>query len=220
MKSDRKPTRAKETTRARRPRSKPEQTRDQLVQAAMELFRQGGATAVTTTSVTHAIGLAQSGFYQHFASVEECLQEAAEKCAEKFRKFVGDHLRVAQSDSKNPIEAHTTHFRAVLQLCLDERPLAELLMRRRHEDSPIGRTMKKLHEAMRDDLINNLTGLAAAMYPSLVGDARLTILVDCLLSISMAAGEMVLDDRGKVESLAIELTQYTYALCENVVGRA
>jgi AcrR family transcriptional regulator len=219
MKSSQRTKKAETSARERRPRSKPEHTREQLVQSAMELFRQGGTAAVTTTSVTRAIGLAQSGFYQHFSSVEECLQEAAKLCAEKFRKFVVDHLQVAQSDSQNPFEAHVMHFRAVLQLCLDERPLAELLVRRRHEDSPIGQTMKKLHDGMRNDLLKNLTSIAAALYPNLVGDLRLPILVDSLLAISLAAGEMLLDNRGEIESLSIELAQYTYALCANVVGR-
>jgi len=186
----------------------------------MELFQQGGIIAVTTTSVTGAIGLTQSGFYQHFSSVEECLQEAAQQCGQRFRQFVVDHLRVAQSDSQNPLEAHVLHYRAVLQLCLDERPLAELLLRRRNENSPIGRTMKQLHDSMRADLLNNLKGIAASLYPGLQNDPRLLVLVDCLLAMSLAAGEMVLDSRGEVETLASELAQYTYALCGNLVGRA
>jgi len=54
---------------------------------------------------------------------------------------------------------------------------------------------------------------------SLVGDVRIAILVDCLLSRSIAAGEMVLEDRGEVEIRVIELVQYAYALCVNLVGR-
>jgi AcrR family transcriptional regulator len=208
------------TLRTRRPRSKPEKTREQLVQAAQELFRQGGAVAVTTTSITQAIGLTQSGFYQHFSSVEECLQVAAEQCGERLRQFVIDHLQKTQTNLQDPIAAHCLHFRAVLQLCLDERPLAELLLRRRHEDSPIGRTMKQLHDSLRNDLLHNLQGIAASLFPDLVGDVRLLVLVDCLLAMSLSAGEMLLEGRGEIETLASELAQYTYALCGNLASRA
>ena len=57
------------------------------------------------------------------------------------------------------------------------------------------------------------------MNASLVGDVRIAILVDCLLSRSITAGEMVLEDRGEVEIRVIELVQYAYALCANLVGR-
>jgi len=57
------------------------------------------------------------------------------------------------------------------------------------------------------------------MNASLVGNVRIAILVDCLLSRSITAGEMVLEDRGEVEIRVIELVQYAYALCANLVGR-
>ena len=57
------------------------------------------------------------------------------------------------------------------------------------------------------------------MNASLVGNVRIAILVDCLLSRSITAGEMVLEDRGEVEIRVIELLQYAYALCVNLVGR-
>jgi len=79
--------------------------------------------------------------------------------------------------------------------------------------------MKKLHHSMCHDLMNNLTGIALSMNASLVGNVRIAILVDCLLSRSIAVGEMVLDDRGEVEIRVIELVQYAYALCANLVGR-
>jgi len=49
--------------------------------------------------------------------------------------------------------------------------------------------MKKLHHSMRDDLMNDLTIIAASMNASLVGNVRIAILVDCLFSMSIAAGE-------------------------------
>ena len=210
---------AKTTARLRRPRGTREETREQLLLAAMDLLREGGAAAVTTTSVTQAIGLAQSGFYQHFSSVDECLQVAAERCGERIRQFVAEHLRVAQADKVDPITAHVRHFRAVLELCLHERSLAELLLRRRYDESPVGRAMGGLHDSLRDDLLGNLRDIAQSFHPRAADDPRLLVLVECLLAMTLAAGEIVLDGRGEVETLAGELAVYTYALCGNLAHR-
>ncbi len=205
--------------RVRRPRGTREGTREELLQAATELLCRGGASAITTTSVTQAIGLTQSGFYQYFSTVEECLEVAAERCTDKFRQFVMDHLRSAQADKIDPKQAHVHHYRAVLGLCLCERSLAELLIRRRYDESPIGRAMRRFHDSLRCDLLHNLQQVANAVDPRAASDPRLPFLVESLLAMTLAAGELVLDGKGDLEFLAGELAEYTHALCGNLLQR-
>src|SRR5688500_5115251 len=95
-------------TPTRRQRGSREATRERLVQAAIDLIRQGGVGAVSTVSVTQVAGFAQSSFYMHFANVDECLNAAAEQIGEGLRVFVAAHRRETQErDVKE-------HFQVVL----------------------------------------------------------------------------------------------------------
>ena len=79
--------------------------------------------------------------------------------------------------------------------------------------------MGGLHDSLRDDLHCNLRDIAQAFHPRAADDPRLLVLVECLLAMTLAAGGMVLDGRGEVETLAGELAEYSYALCGNLVKR-
>jgi len=63
----------------------PEEVRGALIRATIQLVRERGARAVTTTSLAAAVGISQSGFYQHFENVDECLGAAAVTFAEEMR---------------------------------------------------------------------------------------------------------------------------------------
>lgn len=51
-------------------------TRQQLLDAAVELLVQEGRSGVTTGRLTGRAGVVQSAFYNHYASVEDCIQAA------------------------------------------------------------------------------------------------------------------------------------------------
>ena len=74
-------------TRPRRRGAKSD-TRERLLEAALELLHQAGVSAVTTVSVTHAAEIVQSAFYKHFANIEECLAIALAGVTSEIRTAV------------------------------------------------------------------------------------------------------------------------------------
>ncbi|MCS7057649.1 MAG: TetR/AcrR family transcriptional regulator, partial [Meiothermus sp.] len=48
-------------------------TRERLIQATVEILSREGLGAVSTARVARDAGIVQSGFYAHFASLEECV---------------------------------------------------------------------------------------------------------------------------------------------------
>ena len=54
-------------------------TRDRIVDAAIELFNENGASAVTTNHVAEHAGISPGNLYYHFANKEEIVREAFER---------------------------------------------------------------------------------------------------------------------------------------------
>ncbi|WP_027883489.1 TetR/AcrR family transcriptional regulator [Meiothermus rufus] len=67
-------------------------TRERILQAAIELISREGLEAVSTTRLAQAAGVVQSGFYAHFTSLEECLVSAAEVVGGCIRALLGRSL--------------------------------------------------------------------------------------------------------------------------------
>ena len=182
----------------RRQRGTREATRERLVQAAIELIRKGGIGAVSTVSVTQAAGFAQSSFYMHFANVDECLNAAAEQVGERLRVFIATHRRQVQERGEKE------HFQAVLNLFLQERQFAELLLRHRHDSSPLGRVLGQIIEQIRTDLVGDLwhlaqdAGIDAEHYP------RVALQSEFILASVFAAGEALLAGRVTDANLVAE----------------
>ena len=208
------------TKRSRKPRGTRDETREQLIQAAIDLLRREGVGAVTTVSVTEAIGLTQSGFYQHFSSLEQCLEAAAQQCTRQLRQFVADHLEATQKDTDDPMAAHVRHYQAMLDLCARDRVLGELFLKRRFDESPIGQAMRDFHDGLRTDLSKNLRELARALDPRTANDPRIPVLAELLLSMTISAAEMLVEGRvNDSRQLADELAVYTFAMCDNLWQR-
>ncbi len=192
---------------ARRQRGTREATRERLVQAAIELIRKGGISAVSTVSVTQAAGFAQSSFYMHFANMDECLNAAAEKVGAEMRTFIATHRRQTQERGEKD------HFQAVLNLFLQERRFAELLLRHRHDSSPLGRVLGQLTEQIRADLISDLWHLAQSVGIGEEHYPRVALQSDFILASVFAAGEALLAGRvGDANLVAEELSLLTEAV--------
>jgi TetR/AcrR family transcriptional repressor of nem operon len=72
-----------------------EQNRARIVDAATNLFRQHGISAVSVADVMKAAGMTQGGFYKHFPSKDAL---AVEACAEAFTRSVDAWKEKAKSD--------------------------------------------------------------------------------------------------------------------------
>ena len=191
-----------------------EGTRQRLLHAAIELIREGGIGAVSTVSVTRAAGFTQSSFYRHFAGVDECLSEAAQIVAAQVRAFIAEHRR--QSFERG----ESGHYQAVLHLFVRERAFSQLWLRHRHDPSPLGQVLERLHHQILDDLIADLwklaewAGIEEKHYPSVALQAEF------ILASVMTAGENLLSGRvTDVDLLAEQLAILTDGMAKEIYER-
>ena len=186
-----------------------------MVEAAIGLIRQEGAEQLTTTGVTARAGIAQSGFYLYFENIEDCKRAAAQQVAAEVRQFVAEYRRRSGPEADgDPAVIHDQH-QATLRLFLYERRFAELLLRFRHDPSPLGEVLRELIDQLRGDLIDDLRQLVLRIAPGAADERRLTIYADVVMGMVMAVGEGLLDGRyDDPEPLARELTLASFALAK------
>jgi AcrR family transcriptional regulator len=76
------------------PRPRTAWTRDRLLSEALTILREEGSAAVNTVRLSRAAGIAQSGFYRYFSTIDACLEAAIEPLARGYREDVARRRRV------------------------------------------------------------------------------------------------------------------------------
>src|SRR6186997_2192055 len=76
-------------------RGKQGETRARLIRVTIDLLRVESLSALTTSRITKAAGIAQPGFYAHFKNVDELVQTAIMEVLEDMRVKIGDARRRA-----------------------------------------------------------------------------------------------------------------------------
>lgn len=214
------PHAANGTRPAPRQRGTKEATRERLLQAAIELIRKRGAEALSTVSVTEAAGFAQSSFYMHFKNVDECLRAAAQRVAGEIRAFIADHRRRTHAAVMAGNATPIAHYSAVLRLFIEQRSFSELLVRHRHDRSPVGKVMRKMIEGVRADLIADSWSLASSLGVHRKHYDRVALTAELIHAQVMAAGEALLEGRfTDVEMLADELSATIEATIQASLAR-
>ena len=205
-KSSTAPRRATNGSRpVRRQRGTKEETRLRLIEATIKVIRKRGVEALSTVSVTEAAGFAQSSFYMHFKNVDDCLRAAAEKVAGEARAFIAEHRRRTHDAAAGPA-ALLNHLQAVLRLFVEQRSFAELLVRHRHDRSPLGGMFRKMQDGVRADLIADSWRFAESLGVHRRHHQRVSLQAEFIHSNVMAAGEALLAGRySDVDLLAAEL---------------
>ncbi len=80
--------------------------RQQLVDAALEVFQTYGFNGASVQDLTDAAGVPKGSFYNHFASKEELALEA-------LQNYIGTHgIEVLRDSRLEPVERLKRHFRA------------------------------------------------------------------------------------------------------------
>ncbi len=205
---------------ARRQRGTREATRERLLQAAIEIIRKRGVEALSTVRVTEAAGFAQSSFYMHFANVDECLRAAAERLAGEIRAFIADHRRRTHEAVIANAATPVAHYGPVLRLFLEQRKFAELLLRHRHDRSPVGKVIRKLIDGVRADLIADSWSYAQSLGVRQQRYDRVALTADLIHAQVMAAGEALLEGRfTDVNLLAAELSANIEATVQASLAR-
>jgi AcrR family transcriptional regulator len=119
------------TTRARAT-STPPTTRDRILDAALDLFVERGATGTTVSDIERAVGLAAGtgSFYRHFRSKEDVLVVAVERAVTRMADEVAV-ARAAVADIDDPAERRVRDYEALLDAMRRFEPLARLVIAER-----------------------------------------------------------------------------------------
>src|SRR5262245_23493316 len=114
-------------SRPRRRRRRRDETRKALLDAALVLMRDG--EPVTTVSITRRAGIAQPGFYVHFANVEQCQRAVLSEVAVRLVKVhAGQRRRLLQA-APFDLDSMTEHFEQTLRDHIDSRDWFQVVKR-------------------------------------------------------------------------------------------
>ena len=169
-----------------------EETHRRLVAAAIELIRQEGAEQLTTTAVTARAGITQSGFYHYFKDIEDCKRAAAQRIAVEVRQFVADYRRRGGPEAAADPTVINDRHEAILRLFLYEGRFAELLLRFRHDPSPLGKVLRELIDQLRGDLVDDLRQLVLRIAPGAADDRRFWVFARFVVGVCCGFGGRVL----------------------------
>ncbi len=210
MPTGRKPSRRRRGTRS--------ETREDLVAATLDLLHAGGEPAVSTVSVTHAAGIVQSAFYQHFANVDECLVVAAERVARHIREAVADARRAMYEAGPGTGRDLERFYEGVFVLTARQRPTVELFLRYRTDPRALGGVMHRLATDLRADLARDLAAQARRAGLTAFPADWLEGLAENLMGASLSAIEAQLEGRGPaVADSSRLLAAFTTGACLAVI---
>ncbi len=145
-----------------RPRSKRrdgEATRQRLIEAALALLEHEGIQAISTTRLTQAAGIVQSGFYAHFDRVETCLVAAVEQAGARIRIPLVTGLREVRVSGHGGGPPLLAHYRRALELLESEGAFIRLFLRYQHDPSAVGQAMSAVRRRMVADVQDHLEAL-------------------------------------------------------------
>lgn len=146
----------KANAKSQRKRRDGQATRERLIQATVEILSREGPGAVSTARVARDAGIVQSGFYAHFASLEDCVVVAAEHIGQRIQSTVTEGLSLLREQGAGDFELVMAQYHRVLTELEAEWQFVELLLRYFRDPSPLGRTLAAIQRSIRDELTHHL----------------------------------------------------------------
>lgn len=141
----------------RRKRRDGEATRERILAATIELLSEEGLGGVSTGRLASKAGVVQSGFYAHFASLDECVLVAAERIGGRLRDLLVQ--RMYEEDTVDP-DSLARFLEELFARFEPHWTFVELMLRYRRDPSPLGKVMRDFYDRVRQDLLENLTEVA------------------------------------------------------------
>jgi TetR/AcrR family transcriptional regulator, fatty acid biosynthesis regulator len=138
-----------------------EQTRQRLLDAALEILESGGEAPLTTTAITRRAGISQSGFYNYFADMEDMLCHLIGEVERQRREAAASARRAARSDGVR--EAMRESFRETVTRTAAHPSLYRLLLRSRLD--PGSRVGAEARRQLATTHAGFMRGLARAGVP-------------------------------------------------------
>lgn len=146
----------KANSKSQRKRRDGQATRERLIQATVEILSREGLGAVSTARVARNAGIVQSGFYAHFASLEDCVVVAAEHIGQRIQSTLIEGLSLLREQGAGDFELVMAQYHRVLTELEAEWQFVELLLRYFRDPSPLGRTLAAIQGSIRDELTHHL----------------------------------------------------------------
>lgn len=193
-------------------------TRQRLIEVAVELLVSEGPDALSTTRLASEVGIVQSGFYAHFASIAELSGYAAVVVVDRVRSSLAawmEQLReLVEVGSELDARDVDDFYGQVLALMCDRWTELELLVRHRHDPTPLGRRMHAVHDELLADVSAHLDQLGARFGVATDGwQARLDVLAALVTGLVLHAAEaLATDPRQSLDVVARMLTRSAEAL--------
>jgi AcrR family transcriptional regulator len=139
-----------------------EQTRQRLLDAALDILESGGEAALTTTAITRRAGISQSGFYNYFADMEDMLCHLIGEVERQRREAAASARRAAREDGVR--EAMRESFRETVTRTAAHPNLYRLLLRSRLD--PASRVGEEARLQLATTHAGFMRGLARAGVPA------------------------------------------------------
>lgn len=194
-----------------KPEADPRTTRERLLAAALEVLREEGWASLSTVRLAQTVGIVQSGFYRHFPSVEACVGEAIAPIAVDIRGDIAARRRAWFSEDVDDFTRAIRHYQENLAIVVERPTLAEILLKRRFERSPVGALMSAFSEGLVADIVEDMT--SARLRRGLATDAeRARLAGHMILAAVFGAIELLLERRAHVELAGEALARLGAAL--------
>ncbi|HEY8427044.1 MAG TPA: TetR/AcrR family transcriptional regulator [Sandaracinaceae bacterium] len=201
----------------RRKRSR-EQTRDRMLEAAVELLRREGLPALTTVRITREAGIVQSGFYAHFKSPEHLQKELAERTGRDLRESIATWMAALRAGGDDL--ASLSHcYAEVLGLFREQAALVDLFLRYRRSTSPLGMVLGHLHTQLRADFFQYLRERAGPPEATRAHLGTIGMHADVLVAALLGVAEGIVDGRVvDLPTAATELAALTLEPLRRLIG--
>ncbi|MCS7058552.1 MAG: TetR/AcrR family transcriptional regulator, partial [Meiothermus sp.] len=153
----------------------------------VEILSREGLGAVSTARVARDAGIVQSGFYAHFASLEECVVVAAEHIGQRIRDSIREGLSLLREQGVGDFELVLSLYRRLLTEVEAQWQFVELLLRYFREPTPLGRTLFSIQQSIRDELTQHLVAILKPLDIPDGGRPEAAFLADLMVSMLLSS---------------------------------
>ena len=185
------------------PRRRRSVTRAALLDKARELIRSG--EALTTVSLTRAVGVSQPAFYAHFRSIDECEREVFREVGERMRRLHSKQRRTLLSGRGLDTDAITEHLENIIGDLIENAVWFEIQQRRRHDATAIGDVVRAVEAGAREELAADLRQTMNALRVPGDRDAAALLQAELVLASVNIAVEALLTGRQKDRSFVARM---------------
>ena len=198
-------------------RGKQGETRARLIRVTIELLRGEGLSALTTSRIAKAAGIAQPGFYAHFKNVDDLVSTAVLEVLDAMRRKASStrqaaFQRLEHYEDLTNIGAMRTAYEEGLELLLGDPTFAELLLRYRRDPSLLGGLLREAMRRVRDDITDDVWrtaqrfGFREEHYP------QVQFWSEQILALFLTAAEALLDGRHQRAPVVDAITRSSFAM--------